>query len=100
MTNFVRHLAGRCEADVSLKQQKLLEYGVTLLQDKATHHRQSDVQNLVNLWGWEVLTHAPYCPDLAPRDYWLFARVKERVPYEGIESEDDINTTVTALFIV
>jgi hypothetical protein len=27
------------------------------------------MQNLVHRWGWEVLAHPPYSPDLAPM--WL-----------------------------
>jgi hypothetical protein len=41
------------------KQPELLERGAILLQDNATPHRHRDVQNLVQLWGWEVLAHPP-----------------------------------------
>jgi len=61
------------------KQPEPLEHGVILLQDKATPHHHCDVQNLVPLWGWEVLAHPPYSPDLALCDYWLFACVKEHL---------------------
>jgi hypothetical protein len=47
------------------KQPELLELGVILLQDNATSHRHHDVQNLVQCWGWEVLAHSPYSPNLA-----------------------------------
>jgi transposase len=53
-------------------QPELLEHGVILLQDNATPHRHHDVQNLVQRWGWEVLVHSSYSPDLAPCDYCLF----------------------------
>jgi transposase len=78
------------------KQPELLERGAILLQDNATPHRHCDVQNLVQRWGWEVLAHPPYSPDFAPCDYWLFSRVKEHVWGKRFESEDDINTAVTA----
>jgi histone-lysine N-methyltransferase SETMAR len=57
---------------------ELLKSGAILLQDNATPHRHRDVQNLVR-WGWEVLAHPPYSPDLAPCDYWLFSCVKEHI---------------------
>jgi histone-lysine N-methyltransferase SETMAR len=66
-----------------------------LLEDNATIHHHRDVQNLVQ-WGWEVLAHPPYSPDLALYDYWLFSRVKEHLWGKRFESEDDINTAVTA----
>jgi histone-lysine N-methyltransferase SETMAR len=48
------------------KQTELLEHGAILLQDNAAPHCHRDVQNLVQHWGWEVLAHPPYSPDLAP----------------------------------
>jgi hypothetical protein len=48
------------------KQPEMLELGAILLQDNATPHCHNDVQNLVQRWGWEVLAHPPYSPDLAP----------------------------------
>ena len=46
-------------------------------------------------WGWEVLAHPPYSPDLAPCDYWLFACVKEHLQGKQFNPEDN-NTGVTA----
>jgi hypothetical protein len=43
-----------------------------------------------------VLAHPPYSPDLAPCDYWLFSRVKEHLRGKQFQSEDNINTAVTA----
>jgi hypothetical protein len=43
-----------------------------------------------------VLAHPPYSPDFAPCDYWLFSHVKEHLWGKRFESEDDINTAVTA----
>jgi histone-lysine N-methyltransferase SETMAR len=78
------------------KQSEPLERGAILLQDNATPHRHHDVQNLVQRWGWVVLAHPPYSPDLAPCDYWLFSRVKKHLREKRFQSEDDINTAVTA----
>jgi hypothetical protein len=43
-----------------------------------------------------VLAHPPYSLDFAPCDYWLSSRVKEHVRGKRFQSEDDINTAVTA----
>ena len=77
------------------KQPELLEHGVILLKDSAAPHHH-DVRNLLYRRGWNVLAHAPYSPDLAPCDYWLFARVKEHLQGKRFESDDDSNTAVTA----
>jgi hypothetical protein len=41
---------------VRLKQPELLQRGVILYQDIATHRRHRDVQNLLQHGSWEVLT--------------------------------------------
>jgi hypothetical protein len=74
----------------------MLESGVIVLQDNATPHCHYDVQNLVQRWSWEVLEHPLYSPDLTPCDYWLFPCVKEHLQGKRFESEDNINTAVTA----
>jgi hypothetical protein len=75
----------------------VLEHGVILLQDNATPYHQCDVQNLVERWGWKMLGHGPNSPNLAPCiDFWLFAHVKQHLRGKQFESEDDINTAVTA----
>jgi hypothetical protein len=38
--------------DLRCKQPELPERGVILLHDNAAPHRQRDVQNLVQHWGW------------------------------------------------
>ena len=44
-----------------------------------------------------MLGHGPNSPNLAPCiDFWLFAHVKQHLRGTRFESEDDINTAVTA----
>jgi len=50
------------------RKRELRENCVILVQDNTTPHRQSDVQYLVQRWGWEVLAHPPYSPDLTQCD--------------------------------
>ena len=39
--------------------------------------REEVVIDLLNCWGWEVLYHPPYSPDLSPCDYDLIPKMKE-----------------------
>jgi histone-lysine N-methyltransferase SETMAR len=96
MAHITAHLQDKVRPALRRKPPALLERGAILFQDNATPHRQRDVQNLVQRWGWEVLAHPPYSPDLAPFDYWLFSRVKKHLRGKRFESEDDINHAVTA----
>ena len=42
---------------------------VILLHDNAPAHTAKPVKDTLNHLAWEVLTHPPYSPDLAPSDY-------------------------------
>ena len=79
---------------VHCKQPELLEHDVILLQDNATPHRQCDVENVVQLWDWDVLAHPPYSTDLTICDYWLFACVKEHLWVNSL-NQDDVNIAVS-----
>ena len=53
-----------------------------LLQDNARLHAAQAVADLFDRWGWEVLYHAQYYPDLSPCDFDLIPKVGE--PLRGI----------------
>jgi histone-lysine N-methyltransferase SETMAR len=72
-------LQDKVRRSLHCQQSEPLERGVILLQDNATPHGHHDVKKLVQLWGWVVLAHPPYSPDLALCDYWFFACVKEHL---------------------
>jgi hypothetical protein len=75
------------------KQPELLEHGVILLQENTTHCH-SDMQNLGQSWGWEVLRILPTLQSFSS-DYWLFANVKEHLRGKRFELEYNISTAVT-----
>jgi transposase len=50
---------------------------VLLLDDKARPHTAHAIVNLLERWGWEILQHPPYNPDLAPLDFHLFPNMKK-----------------------
>jgi histone-lysine N-methyltransferase SETMAR len=90
------HLQDKVRPGFCCKKPELFEHCVILLHDIATPHCHHDVQNVVQQWGWEVLAHPAYSPDLTPCDYWLRAHVKECLQGKRFESEDDIDTAVIA----
>ena len=54
----------------------MLTKGVVLLHDNARPHTAARTNALIKLYNWEIFDHPPYSPDLAPRDYHLFSKMK------------------------
>ena len=48
--------------------------------------------------GWEVLTHPPYSPDLAPTDYHLFRYLSNSLRDKKFEEYEDIQKFVPDFF--
>ena len=65
--------------DIRSKWRGLLTTRVTLLQDNARPHTAARTLAKIDHMGWELLTHPPYSPDLAPSDYYLFGPLREHM---------------------
>ena len=64
------------------KRRRFLQNSPIILQDSARPHAAQAVADLLNRWGWEVVYHPPYSPDLSPCDFDLIPKMKE--PLRGI----------------
>ncbi|PNF32834.1 hypothetical protein B7P43_G04338 [Cryptotermes secundus] len=49
---------------------------VAFLQDNARPHTAKPTMETLRKLKWNLLTHPPYSPDLAPSDFYLFGRLK------------------------
>jgi hypothetical protein len=47
-----------------------------LLHVRAQPHSAVTTVHLLNSWGWEIVPHPPYSPDLALLDFHLFLKMK------------------------
>ena len=67
-------------------------------QDNAAAHNIILVTNYLTKIGIKTVPQPPYCPDLAPCDFWLFPKLKENLRgcrYETIEEMKEAVTKVT-----
>ena len=62
---------------IAKKQPELLRKSPILLHDEARPHIADVVKEQLMDWGWEVLDHPPYSPDISPCDFHLFPLMKE-----------------------
>ena len=69
--------------------------GVILHHDNARRHTAVQTVQTINNFGWELLSHPPCSPDLAPSYFHLFGPLKEFTRGTKIESEDEVKSVVS-----
>ena len=53
--------------------------GVRFHHENARPHTVRVTTGLLNQFGWDIVTHPPYSPDIAPSDYHLFPELKKHL---------------------
>ena len=76
----------------------MLSEGVIFHQDNAPAHASEKVQGLLATLDFEVLKHAPYSPDKAPSDFFLFTGLKDTLRGRRFDDFDDLKNAVSAHF--
>jgi transposase len=86
----------RLEEAIRCKRAGLLikGLGVLLLHDNARPHSAAAPVNLLNSWGWEILPHPPYSPDLASSDFYLFPKMKKHLRAQRCHSNEAVQNEV------
>ena len=62
---------------IRFKRRGKLSSVPILHHDNATPHTAKITGETVEKFGWEILPHPPYSPDLAPSDFFLFGALKK-----------------------
>ena len=71
---------------------------VKLQHDKARPHTANLTQSTLDEFGWEVLPHPPYSPDLAPSDFHLFRAPSNDLKGTVFTSQDQLKEWVDQFF--
>ena len=69
-------------------------------EDNAPVHNSILVTDYLTKMGIKTVPHPPYSPDLAPYDFWLFPKLKEklrRCRYETIEMKEAMTKVIDTL---
>ncbi|UYV65927.1 hypothetical protein LAZ67_3005901, partial [Cordylochernes scorpioides] len=77
-------------AAIKLKRPGLLSRKVLLVHDNARPHAARTTQTLLENFKWEIFTHPPYSPDLAPSDFHLFPALKLHLGGKHFVNDDEV----------
>lgn len=86
LTNFLVHLRKK-------RPEKLID-GWLLHQDNARPHVSKATMEFMTKKRINLLPHAPYSPDLAPCDFWLFPQLKKFLAGSKFDTETELKTAV------
>lgn len=72
--------------------------GIVFHHDNARPHTEIVTQQKLNALGWEVLSHPPYSPDIAPSDYYLFRSLQNYLTGKKFKSFGSVSKAVADYF--
>ena len=78
------------------KPSELINCTQLILHDNGSPHKSNVVKELLEGYGWEVLDHPPYLPDLPSPDFDLFPKLKEPLWGVRYDSLDELEYAVNA----
>ena len=95
-----------CEEPLEPREQKLrrkmnknrpqlLMAGPLILHDNACLQIADVVIKKLRNYGWEVLPHTPYIPDISPLNFDLLPKLKEPMRGQCISSLEELSTNGT-----
>jgi len=67
-----------------------------LLHDYARPHTAHTTIEALEMLKFEVLSHPPYSPDLAPSDFHFFPHLKRDIKGTHFTSDDEVKQAVTS----
>jgi histone-lysine N-methyltransferase SETMAR len=73
----------------------LFRNGPLILHYNACPYLGKVVTDLLSKREWEVLSHAPYSPDMSPPDFDLFHKLKEPMRGQYFPSLEEVSAEVT-----
>ncbi|VVC37523.1 Hypothetical protein CINCED_3A024544 [Cinara cedri] len=62
--------------------------------DNARLQTANATKQLLDSFGWDVLNHPPYSPDLAPSDYHLFTSLKKHMGGKKFSTNEEVKEEV------
>ena len=73
-------------------------HGVLLLHYNALLHIAKRTKEAIKGYGWEVLPHPSYSPDLAPTDFHLFRSLSNAMCWVSFNNDAELKTWLDRFF--
>lgn len=71
---------------------------VHLLHDNARPHIAKLVKEKLETFGWNIIPHPPYSPDIAPTDFHLFRSMQNFLDGKEFENDEEVKSAIFTFF--
>ncbi|XP_076381130.1 histone-lysine N-methyltransferase SETMAR-like [Megalopta genalis] len=89
----------KLEEAIKVKRPKLANHkGIVFHHDNARPHTSLATRTKLLELGWEVMSHPPYSPDLAPTDYHLFLSLQNFLHGKNFSNDDSLKSQLIKFF--
>ena len=78
------------------KRRGMLTKGVRFHHDNARPHTANRTTALIERFGWEMVSHPPYSPDLAPSDFHIFPALKKNLGGTQFQTDEEVQNAVVS----
>ena len=72
----------------------MLSKGVSILHNNARPHTARQTVTLLQWFGWDIITHPPYSPDLAHSEFHMFPKLEEHLSGMRFNNDDEVKDAV------
>ena len=83
-------LLAQLREKIKIKRRGKLTKGVLFHQDNAPVHKSVIAMAAIHDYGFKLVEHPPYSPDLAPSVFHLFPKLKTVISDTHFQSDDDV----------
>ncbi|UYV63007.1 hypothetical protein LAZ67_2002824 [Cordylochernes scorpioides] len=97
-SNYYENLVKKLREAIKEKRRGKLSRKIVYHQHNAPSHRSLQAMAAIYDSGFELLSHAPYSPDLAPSDFHLFPHLKKSLSGIHFRSDEEVIDAVTSFF--
>lgn len=91
---YYAHLLQQLRVQIKIKRRGKLTKGVLFHQDNAPAHTSATAMSAIQGCGFDIISHPPYSPDLAPSDFHLFPKMKLELSGQHFASNSDVMEAV------
>ncbi|GFS02279.1 transposase [Elysia marginata] len=93
---YVQGVLSQVKSAINEQRSKVSTSKTLFVHDNAGPHRARATTQSLRELGIQVLPHPAYSPDLAPRDFWLFPILKDRLAGRKFHRIQDLAKAVNS----